>query len=375
MKKLSLTLCLTALSIGTIFAQGKPVKQETYNLSGKIEGLTNQKIYLSNYDGKKVHVDSLTSTDGKFAFKGVLDHPSVYNIYLTQRDRLSVFVQSGSITVTTYKDSVSKGIVKGSALHEKWMVHRKEMEAAYALMSKADKMYQEFSGKGKKKPADSLEREKAAHKVFMAGEAYADSVCNHFISTNPNSIISAFIINSYYMRPGSEEKMMKYYNSLSAEVKASFFGKEIKSLSDKLAVVDTGKMAPDFSMADTTGKSIRLSSLKGKYVLVDFWASWCGPCRKENPNVVKAYNEYRDKGFEIIGVSLDNKKEAWLKAINADKLTWIHVSDLKGWQNDAAKLYAVSAVPMNFLLDKNGKIIGKNLRSEELHKKLSEVVR
>lgn len=128
-------------------------------------------------------------------------------------------------------------------------------------------------------------------------------------------------------------------------------------------------------MADTTGKHVTLSSLRGKYVLVDFWASWCGPCRKENPNVVAAYQKYHDKGFEILGVSLDDKKNLWEKAINADKLSWYHVSDLKGWRNQAAGLYMVKSVPSSFLLDKDGKIIAKNLRGEALHRKLAELLK
>ncbi|WP_052353895.1 redoxin domain-containing protein [Flectobacillus major] len=198
------------------------------------------------------------------------------------------------------------------------------------------------------------------------------SIC--LATARPNSLISAFIIYSYFTRAGSEEKAKTYYNLLAKNAQATYYGTNIKEFLDNSAKVDVGKMAPAFSMADTTGNAFTLASLKGKYVLVDFWASWCGPCRKENPNVVKAYNEYRDKNFEIVGVSLDDKKSNWVKAINADKLTWVHVSDLKGWQNEAAKMYAVSAVPMNFLLDKNGKIIAKNLRSEELHKKLAELI-
>ncbi len=137
---------------------------------------------------------------------------------------------------------------------------------------------------------------------------------------------------------------------------------------------EEGSMAPDFSLPKADGTPFSLSKLRGKYVLVDFWASWCGPCRKENPQVVALYNKYKDKGFEILGVSLDEDKEAWLKAIEKDRLTWIHVSDLKGWQNEAARLYNVNAIPMTYLIDPDGVIIAKGLRGPALEAKLQELL-
>ena len=134
-----------------------------------------------------------------------------------------------------------------------------------------------------------------------------------------------------------------------------------------------GTIAPDFTMNNPEGKPIQLSSLRGKVVMIDFWASWCGPCRQENPNVVRLYQQYHEKGFEIIGVSLDRTKEDWVKAIQDDKLTWIHVSDLQYWQNAAALLYSVKLIPQSYLLDKEGKIIAKGLRNEQLDKKLKEL--
>ena len=153
---------------------------------------------------------------------------------------------------------------------------------------------------------------------------------------------------------------------------------QIKALKERVEVmkaVAIGQKAPDFTMNDVDGNPVSLSSKIGpKLLLVDFWAAWCGPCRQENPNVVKVYNEFNKKGFDVFGVSLDQKKEAWLKAIEDDKLTWTHVSDLQYWNNAAAKLYAVNSIPANFLLDETGTIIGRNLRGEDLYNKVSEVL-
>jgi peroxiredoxin len=142
---------------------------------------------------------------------------------------------------------------------------------------------------------------------------------------------------------------------------------------NKLKVTAIGQAAPEISLPNPQGQIVKLSSMKGKYVLVDFWAKWCGPCRQENPNVVKAYNKYKDKGFTVYGVSLDRNKEDWLKAIQEDNLTWTHVSDLKFWQSEAAKTYNVTGIPFSILLDPNGVIIGKNLRGEALDNKLAEI--
>ena len=167
------------------------------------------------------------------------------------------------------------------------------------------------------------------------------------------------------------------YQGLSASVRSTLRGQRIGEQIKRLQKVAVGAIAPDFTQNTPDNLPVKLSSLRGQYVLIDFWASWCGPCRQENPNLVKAFNTYKDKGFTILSVSLDqeNGREAWVKAIQKDNLTWTHVSDLKFWNNAVAQEYGVHAVPQNFLLDPSGKIVAINLRGEELQSTLDKLLK
>jgi len=170
-------------------------------------------------------------------------------------------------------------------------------------------------------------------------------------------------------------RLKKAYAAFSPAVQQSGFGREVKKEMDIMDRTAIGQMAPDFTQNDTAGKPVTLASFHGKYVLLDFWASWCGPCRRENPNVVEAYKKFKNKNFTILGVSLDDNKESWIKAFKDDGLEWNHVSDLKGWKNAAALQYGVRAIPSNFLLDPSGKILAHNLRGEVLQDTLAKILK
>lgn len=194
-----------------------------------------------------------------------------------------------------------------------------------------------------------------------------------FVKKNPNSIVSASML-SFYSKTWGKEKTKELYEQLSIENKNTVFGKEITKYIELNKNPKIGEQFVDFESENQNGELKKLSDLKGKVVLLEFWASWCGPCRQENPNLVKTYEKFNPKGFEIFAVSLDKDKENWLKAIKKDSLSWEHVSDLKGQRNKASLIYGVNGIPDNFLISESGEIIGRNLRGEKLNQKLKKLL-
>jgi peroxiredoxin len=191
----------------------------------------------------------------------------------------------------------------------------------------------------------------------------------NFTRKYPDSFISLYLLFKYMDL--SNELTKEIYNGLSDNLKRHSIGKDVHYQLFEIEKIDSQTLS--FSLPDTSGKMINIDSFKGNYFLVDFWASWCGPCRTESLNLKKAYNDYKGKGFEIIAISLDSKKENWVNAIKNDNLNWIHLSSLMGWESPIVKKYGITSIPYNFLLDKEEKIIAKNLKGEELLKKLSEL--
>ena len=291
----------------------------------------------------------------------------MYQIKLEeQKVTLPVFVDASKIDVEIFPDSVDKSVVKGSAAHD---LYKKYLSKKEPIEEKIDAVYAEW--KKARENVDSLNMART-DSISIVLDNDLKKVLVEFASANASSTVSPYLImrNSWQFELPELENVV---NKFDTSIDSSQYTQSLKKRIDILRSVQIGKTAPDFTMSDSLGNPIRLSSLKAKVLLVDFWAAWCKPCRAENPNVVKVYNLYNKKGFDILGCSFDTNREKWLKAIKDDKLTWHHVSDLQGWDNSAGKIYGINSIPANVLLDKDQKIIARNLRGEELQKKLAEI--
>jgi peroxiredoxin len=356
-----------------LFAQGTK-----YTVQGNV-GVINKpaKIYLQyRKDGQSV-TDSVTLKDGKFMFKGDAGNiPASARLWFnptasglnSAKDSRPLYLEPGMITLTT-DDLLVHAKLDGPKANQ-------ENELYLAAVKVIDDGYDALDAR--EKAAGEAARSEAHIKQFKLEErALSDkwkAINKQFIKDHPDSYISLAALPGYAYSADYVD-IAPLYGALTPEIKDSPDGKKFGALMPKIKAVALGATAPEFAEADTAGKMVSLSSFRGKYVLLDFWASWCGPCREENPNVVKAYARYKDKNFTIVGISSDRPgaKKDWLNAIHKDGLTWTQLSDLQYTKNKVANLYAVKGIPQNFLIDPNGKIIAKNLRGDDLNDKLAEL--
>ena len=378
MKKLVFALMLLA----SFAANAQEVQNFTVNGTLQNIALPVNKVYYSyRADGVTVR-DSVAPTDGKYSFSGKIAEPLMVTIFVRYkndaqgkpikmfqpRDYASVFVTAGATQVTSV-DSFSNVTVAGSKAHEAYLALTKQTKPVNDKMQAASKAY---SAAYQAKDSATM---KTLDATFDALDLEMKEVYRGYLATNNNSPIAMYALGQMAGWDINPEVVEPIYKALSEPARATPSGKAFAEKIVTAKKTAVGAMAMDFTQNDTLDVPVSLSSFKGKYVLIDFWASWCGPCRQENPNVVKAFQTYNAKGFTVLGVSLDQPgaKDKWIKAIHDDNLTWTQVSDLKYWDNQVAKQYGIQAIPQNFLVDPSGKIIAKNIRGEELSSKLATI--
>ncbi|PWS28620.1 thioredoxin [Pedobacter yonginense] len=371
-------LFLLALLPGLVKAQN------AYTISGSVLEIKEPaKAYLAMYTAAGFKdVDSTEIKNGNFLFRGTVAEPQSAIIAIrrngakysgSQNDYQSFFIENSNITIVG-KDSIKDAIIKGSVSNQE---NREQEEMVRPLINNIISLQNRYgkktiegvylkSAEERKKAGDSIQNFVSAIKAIHV----------KFAETHLNSFMGLYTYNLYVLDskfdPAQVEPLFKKF---SASLQSSPLGTRTAEKIEIGKRKQAGVKATDFTQMDMNGKPFTLSSLRGKYVLVDFWASWCVPCRAENPYVVKAYNALKDKNFEIVSVSLDQGKAAWLAAIKADGMPWIHVSDLKYWKNAVAEMYGISSVPQNILINPEGVIIAKNLRGDDLLNKIQAYIK
>ncbi len=352
-----------------------------FSITGSVKVPGVQQVYLTYYNSGKMITDSVGVVNDHYTLNGHLEIGAVAMLTSAVKgsipartNTLSIYISPMDALTIIHTGSFSHAEVKGSAANKE-----------YEKLIQMDRPY----GQKKKvllaaisdavKANDTAKSRSLQAALGKIGRDEKDGVFGKYMHDNPNSPLLVFVFNKYIgdlrsLKPEDVPAARSFFallpDSIRNKANAKAFAQQLDNMVTFEQGVAVGKQAPDFTQNDTAGNPVSLSSFRGKYVLLDFWASWCGPCRQENPAVVAAYHKYHDKGFEILGVSLDQKEKPWKDAIYQDHLTWTHVSDLKYWDNALVKVYGVRGVPQNFLIDPSGKIVARGLRGEDLDRTL-----
>jgi peroxiredoxin len=363
-------LGVVILAFLSAFGQVSPLTGELV-IKGKINGVVAGKVTITTeVFAEKKSFDAVI-TQSRFEVKINQPSPTLYSLTVKEdpTGRLLFFADNGIIQIEAVKGSLENAKVSGSLSNKEFVQYNTMVSNYDFLLNTIQEVWADLQEKGTLLPkADSLQ------KVFKRTTEKKDSSIATWVTQHNKSFVSPLIMILNYANNGDPVNMRNMFNGFTADVKMSYYGNFLDGIITRKEGLNIGKAAPLFSQADPDGKPIALESYRGKYVLIDFWASWCGPCRQENPNIVRTYEKFKGNNFEILGVSLDNNKDKWLKAIQDDQLTWAQVSDLKYWKNAVAVQYGVQSIPANFLLDKEGKIIAKGLRGPALEQTLEKIL-
>ncbi len=365
-----ITILIAFISI-LFLASCSNQNESKYTLHVKIQGAKDTVAYLvkQTADGKQVKVDSTAVKNGEATFTGNLEYPVFYFVQLQKQQLyLPLFVDNEEITATASVNDMRNRKVTGSKAQDEFAEVIDSLNTYTRQERQLGMQYQQARQNGDTVLMNDLENQ------YNQLDSDKAEYLKDYVLSHPKSVPAAFVF-LYNLSMYELEDMDTVVSSLDSSILGSEYVKELTDKVSSLKKVSIGQPFTDFTLDDPDGNPVPLSSVAGhdNYVLVDFWASWCQPCRAENPNIVKAYRLYHDKGFDIFGVSFDKDKDKWIQAIKDDSLVWTQVSDLKYWQSEAGKIYGVQAIPHNILIDPNGIIIDKNIRGAWLQEKLSSI--
>lgn len=357
-------------------------KNDGYTISGTVPGVYDGvRAYLKIVDNQRreMYQDTAIVFNEKFTFKGQIDSPELWHLSINGIEgMLPVFIENKDLTVTIDSKSLNNSSVSGSKSNDALTTYSKRLRTLSEKQNSLIIKNRDLTNSG-----DTEAKSKIATEISEVNQELTNLPMT-FLTEHPDNYFSLVLLESLINAPNADiEAIEKRYNAIGDAIKSSDIGKSVfqrleakKIQMARLNSLNIGQMAPDFTAPNTNGESVALNDIKGKVTIIDFWASWCGPCRRENPNVVKTYKKYHDKGLEIIGVSLDrpDQKDRWLKAIKDDQLDWHHVSHLNYFNDPVAQLYNITSIPATFILDASGKIVAKNLRGDALEKKIAELL-
>ncbi len=332
-------------------------------VTGYIKGFTSRQLEIGYHAGEKSKTDTVRVVKGKFTWKANLAEPQ--QVYLVFPNMYyPFFAQSGHIQITGIADSSESFVVTGSKVQDEYIEFQKSLKDLTdqeALLPQDNREMREEEKKALDVKLNEIEEARRKRE-------------DQYIAVHPTSFLSVHLITERASYGTDYADVKKLYDRLGVTAKQTMSGKALAKRLDVLKRSAIGNQMIDFRQKDTTGSDVHFANFKGKYVLVDFWASWCGPCRAENPNVLKAYNKYKDKNFTVVGISLDDKGDNWKKAIRDDNMPWAQLSDLRGFNNEVSSYYGIEGIPSNLLVDPTGKIIARDLRGEKLQQKLGELL-
>ena len=359
-----------ALAILSIFSCGEKGSstEGMVQISGRVENTPDGLVILSQFtDSRPKVLDTLEVDDsGQFSYELAVDTPTFYELNLFGQRSVRLALYKEDVSVSYDFSDPSSLVIEGSQDTKEMLKIEKLMESYQVEVNKLNEAYYEAMSK------NDAEAIKGIQTQAMELEANQAEKVKEMITSMGDSfapLAAVGLLNPKNDFPFIDELVAKLNDNYPGTISIL----QMKQQLDEMRVLSVGQPAPEIELPSPDGTLVKLSDLRGKYVLIDFWAAWCKPCRQENPNVVRLYNEYKDKGFEVFGVSLDRTKEDWVKAIADDQLTWTQVSDLKYFNSAAAELYQIQAIPATYMIDPDGKIIAKDLRGPSLENKLAEL--